>query len=61
MVVQQPDLAWLVSHMPLYDQLELTLELLHAATWHDENTWCGDEPAVPGRSNTVRFRRRRTR
>jgi hypothetical protein len=61
MVVRQPELARLVDRMSLYDQLELTLELLHDKTWHDEDTWYGEELAVPAPSNIVRFRRRRTR
>jgi hypothetical protein len=28
MVAQEPALAWVVRSMPLYDQLDLTLELL---------------------------------
>jgi hypothetical protein len=56
----QPELAWLVDRMSLYDQLDLTLELLHADTWHDEDTWPEDERAAPAPSNIVRFRRRRT-
>lgn len=57
MVAQQPALAWAVSCMPLYDQLDLTLELLHT----DGNTYLDEEPVDPLPSNVIRFRVRRAR
>jgi len=51
-------LAWAVSFMPLSDQLDLTLELLHQV----ENTYLDDEE--PGESlppNVIRLRLRRPR
>jgi hypothetical protein len=57
MVAQQPALAWAVSCMPLYDQLDLTLELLHT----DGNTHLDEEPNEPMPLNVIRFRVRRPR
>ena len=57
MVAQQPALAWAVSYMPLYDQLDLTLELLHM----DGNTYLDEDPDEPWPSNVIRFRVRRPR
>ena len=56
-VAQQPDVAWAVSCMPLYDQLELMLELLTC----DGNTYLDEEPDEPLALNVVRFRVRRPR
>ena len=57
MVAQEPALAWVVSCMPLYDQLDLTLELLHMGG----NTYLDEDPAEPRPSNVIRFRTRRAR
>jgi hypothetical protein len=57
MVAEQPALAWAVSCMPLYDQLDLTLELLHT----DGNTYLDEGPNEPWPSNVIRFRVRRPR
>ncbi len=57
MVAQQPALAWAVSCMPLYDQLDPTLELLGP---HD-NSYLDQEPAEPWPPNGIRFRVRRPR
>jgi hypothetical protein len=57
MVAQQPTLARAVSYMTLYDQLDLTLELLHMGG----NTYLDEEPAEPLPSNVIRFRARRAR
>ena len=57
MVAQQPALARAVSYMTLYDQLELTLELLHM----DGTTYLDEDPAEPRPSNVIRFRTRRAR
>ena len=57
MVARQPALAWAVSCMPLYDQLDLTLELLHKVG----NTYLDEEPNEPLPSNVIRFRVRRPR
>ena len=43
MVAHEPALAWAVSWMPLYDQLDLTLELLHKVG----NTHLDEEPGEP--------------
>jgi hypothetical protein len=43
--------------MPLYDQLDLTLELLHTAG----NTYLDEQPREPLPSNVTRFRVRRPR
>jgi hypothetical protein len=51
-VAQEPDVAYAVHCLPLYDQLDLTLELLRQEEWPDF-----DEPeALP--PNVVRFRPR---
>jgi hypothetical protein len=57
MVARQPALARAVSYMTLYDQLDLTLELLHM----DGNTYLDEEPAESLPSNVIRFRVRRPR
>ena len=57
MVAHEPALAWAVSWMPLYDQLDLTLELLHKVG----NTYLDEEPNEPLPSNVIRFRVRRPR
>jgi hypothetical protein len=57
MVAQQPALARAVSCMTLYDQLDLTLELLG----HHDNSYLDEEPAQPLPSNVIRFRMRRPR
>ena len=57
MVAQEPALAWVVSCMPLYDQLDLTLELLLKVG----NTYLDEEPGEPLPSNVIRFRVRRPR
>ena len=57
MVAHEPALAWAVSWMPLYDQLDLTLELLHKVG----NTYLDEEPGEPLPSNVIRFRVRRPR
>ena len=57
MVAQEPALTWAVSCMPLYDQLDLTLELLHT----DVNTYLDEEPDEPMPLNVIRFRVRRPR
>jgi len=46
-----------VSCMPLYDQLDLTLELLLKVG----NTYLDEEPDEPLPSNVIRFRVRRPR
>jgi hypothetical protein len=56
MVAQQPALAWAVSCMTLYDQLDLSLELLG----HHDNSYL-DEPAEPWPPNVIPFRVRRPR
>jgi hypothetical protein len=56
MVAQQPALAWAVSCMTLYDQLDLSLELLGP---HDNGLL--DEPAEHRPPNVIRFRVRRPR
>jgi hypothetical protein len=56
-VAQQPDVAWAMSYMTLYDQLELMLELLTC----DGNTYLDEEPDEPLASNVVRFRLRQPR
>jgi len=57
MVAHEPALAWAVSWMPLYDQLDLTLELLQT----DGSTYLDDDPSEPSPSNVIRFRLRRAR
>ena len=57
MVAQQPTLARAVSCMTLYDQLDLTLELL----CHHDNRYLDEDPAEPWPSNVIRFRTRRAR
>ncbi len=57
MVAHEPALAWAVSWMPLYDQLDLTLELLHKVG----NTCLDQVPGEPLPSNVIRFRVRRPR
>jgi hypothetical protein len=56
-VAQRPEVAWAVSCMPLYDQLELMLELLKC----DGTTYLDEEPDEPRALNFVRFRVRRPR
>jgi len=51
-VTQQPAIAYAVHCLPLYDQLELTLELLRQATWPDFEQ---SEDLPP---NVIRFRPR---
>ena len=57
MVAQEPALAWVVTYMPLYDQLDLTLELLQI----DGSTYLDEDPSEPSPSNVIRFRVRRAR
>ena len=57
MVAQQPALAQVVSYMTLYDQLDLTLELLHMGG----DTYLDEDPVEPWPSNVIRFRARRAR
>jgi hypothetical protein len=57
MVDQQPALAWAVSWLTLYDQLDLTLELLRT----DGNAYLDEDPSEPSPSNVIRFRLRRAR
>ena len=57
MVAQQPALAWAVSCMPLYDQLDLTLELLQT----DGSTYLDEDPSESSPSNVIRLRLRRAR
>ena len=52
-VAQQPAIAHAVRCLPLYDLLELQLELLHQSDWPDI---AEPEPLPP---NVIRFRRRR--
>jgi hypothetical protein len=52
MVAHEPALARAVSSMPLYDQLGLTLELLHKAG----TIYLDEEPGEPLPSNVIRFR-----
>ncbi len=52
-VARQPPIAHAVRCLPLYDQLELTLELLRQADWPEFDD---PEPLPP---NVVRFRPRR--
>ena len=56
-VAQQPDVAWAVSYMPLYDQLELTLGLLG----HYGDSYLDEDPNERSRVNVIRFRVRRPR
>ena len=51
-VAQQPAIAHAVHYLPLYDQLELTLELLREGTWPDFEQ---PEDLPP---NVIRFRPR---
>ena len=51
-VVRQPAIAHAVHCLPLYDQLELTLELLN------QDGWPGRETPELLPPNVVRFRRR---
>ena len=57
MVAQQPALARVVNYMTLYDQLDLTLELLHMGG----DTYLDEDPVEPWPSNVIRFRARRAR
>jgi hypothetical protein len=50
-VVREPAIAYAVHCLPLYDQLELTLQLLQQDDWPEFD----DEPLPP---NVVRFRPR---
>jgi hypothetical protein len=54
-VAHQPAIARAVRSLPLYDQLELTLELLHQGDWPN---FAEPEPLPP---NVVRFRPRTCR
>jgi hypothetical protein len=56
-VAEQPELAWAVSCMTLYDQLALMLELLKC----DGAIYLDEEPDEPRGLNVVRFRVRRPR
>jgi hypothetical protein len=56
-VAQQPALARAVSYMTLYDQLDLTLELLNMGG----DTHLDEDPVEPWPSNVIRFRARRAR
>jgi hypothetical protein len=51
MVAHEPALAWAVSWMPLYDQLDLTLELLRKVGV----TYLEEEPGEPLPSNVIPF------
>jgi hypothetical protein len=57
MLVQEPALAWAVSWMTLYDQLDLTLELLRRGG----NAYLDEEPVEPWPPNVISFRLRRPR
>ena len=57
MVAQEPALAWVVSCTPLYDQLDLTLELLQT----DGSTYLDEDRSESSPSNVIRFRLRRQR
>ena len=57
MVAHGPALARAVSCMPLYDQLDLTLELLQT----DGSTYLDEDPSESSPSNVIRFRLRRPR
>ena len=57
LVARQPALARAVSYMTLYDQLDLTLELLLKVG----NTYLDEEPDEPLPSNVIRVRVRRPR
>ena len=50
-VVREPAIAYAAHCLPLYDQLELTLQLLQQDDWPEFD----DEPLPP---NVVRFRPR---
>jgi hypothetical protein len=52
-IVQQPAVAYAVHCLPIYDQLELTLELLRQDGWPD----FAELELLP--PNVVRFRQRR--
>jgi hypothetical protein len=54
-VAQQPRVAYAMQWLPIYDQLELTLELLAQTDWPDL-----DQPEPPP-PNVVRFRPRQAR
>jgi hypothetical protein len=54
-VAHQPAVAYAVRCLPIYDQLELTLELLQQRDWPD---FTEPEPLPP---NVVRFRPRKRR
>jgi hypothetical protein len=54
-VAQQPRVAYAMQWLPIYDQLELTLELLAQTDWPDLDQ---PEPLPP---NVVRFRPRQAR
>jgi hypothetical protein len=51
-VVHEPAIAYAVHCLPLYDQLELTLELLRQDDWLQ----CDDAEPLP--PNLIRFRPR---
>ena len=53
-VANQPAIAHAVQCLPLYDQLELTLELLRQAQWPEFD----DSESLP--PNVIRFRPRRS-
>ena len=57
MVAHEPTLAWAVSWMPLYDQLDLSIELLQT----DGSTYLDEDPSESSPSNVIRFRLRRQR
>ena len=57
MVAHEPALDWAVSWLPLYDQLDLTLELLQT----DGNSYLDEDPSDPTPSNVIRLRLRRAR
>jgi hypothetical protein len=54
-VAQQPRVAYAMQWLPIYDQLELTLELLAQTDWPDPDQ---PEPLPP---KVVRFRPRQAR
>jgi hypothetical protein len=57
MVALQPALGRAVSYMTLYDQLDLTLELLHMGG----DTYLDEDAVDPRPSNVIRFRARLAR
>ena len=57
MVARQPALARAVSYMTLYDQLDLTLELLYMGG----DTYLDEDLDEPWPSNVIRLRTRRAR